>query len=317
MRSSIAPRSPCSIAIPAVDEARALDELLPLLARQSADVVGEIVVCDNGSSDETAAVVERWVRACSRIRLITEPRPGKPAAWNALIRAVQHDLVIFLDADCTPAPDTLSRLWGAACQSSHLAYTGRRQFTHRPEGFAPRLIAWIGDPVLELCLAGNVYAIRRDAVQRRLAQLGFDEMPDVFAEDIWLQSTLQQHELLRVDAPVRITMDTLSAYLELHARKILVRHELAHGYPELAVRLNRNFPEALRPWPQLLAALRSGDPWLTKLRWVMGAAAKATLNLAYRGRIRRMSGLLIRRWERGGGALILRRLTMGETVGTR
>jgi glycosyltransferase involved in cell wall biosynthesis len=298
------------LAIPAFNEAAALDPLLRSLLDDSSIETAEILVCDNGSSDHTREVVEDWRQRSSRVRLISEPYPGKPAAWNALMSGTGAELIIFLDADARPEPRSIARLIQAAGESGHLAFAGRRHFVSRESGWARRSVAWLADPVLELCLAGNLYALRREAALRRMRDRGFDRMPNVFAEDIWLQCLFEPGDIRRVDAAVEIVVDTFPAYLELHARKRLVRHELQRDYPELAARLEKNFPEALLPWAQLWAVLTSDSAWPVKFRWVAGGAAKALVNCLFAGKLARQSDWLIERLDNGGGARVLRHSTL-------
>jgi glycosyltransferase involved in cell wall biosynthesis len=57
----------------------------------------EIVVVDNGSTDDTAGVVQAFTDP--RIRLVAEARPGPAAARNAGLAVARGDLVSFLDHD--------------------------------------------------------------------------------------------------------------------------------------------------------------------------------------------------------------------------
>jgi glycosyltransferase involved in cell wall biosynthesis len=55
----------------------------------------EVLVVDDGSADDPAAVVAGY----DRVRLIRQPNQGLAAARNTGLRAIQSDKVIFLDAD--------------------------------------------------------------------------------------------------------------------------------------------------------------------------------------------------------------------------
>lgn len=66
----------------------------------------EVLVVDDGSTDDTAAVVEaRGVRV---IRLADNQGPG--AARNAGLRAANAEIVVFIDDDCLPAPTWLQEI---------------------------------------------------------------------------------------------------------------------------------------------------------------------------------------------------------------
>ena len=90
-----------AIVIPALNEEGNLAVLLPLLEAMN---VGQIIVCDNGSTDATRAVVEG-----SGADWIYEPQRGYGAACQAGIAALDDDVsvVAFCDADMS---DDLSRL---------------------------------------------------------------------------------------------------------------------------------------------------------------------------------------------------------------
>ncbi|MCU1550493.1 MAG: glycosyltransferase family 2 protein [Glaciihabitans sp.] len=93
-----------SVVIPALNDASMLRNCLDALEKQirRAD---EIIVVDNGSTDDTAAVA-----ASHGARVITEPHRGIPAATAAGFDAAVGDIIARLDADSVPGPDWLARV---------------------------------------------------------------------------------------------------------------------------------------------------------------------------------------------------------------
>ncbi|PNY82978.1 family 2 glycosyl transferase [Deinococcus koreensis] len=92
------PRPRVSLLVPARDEATNLAVTLPALLAQGAD---EVIVLDDGSSDDTAQVARRL-----GARVVSgSPRPdgwyGKPWACQQLFLAATGDVLIFTDADVT------------------------------------------------------------------------------------------------------------------------------------------------------------------------------------------------------------------------
>jgi glycosyltransferase involved in cell wall biosynthesis len=83
-----------------------LDIALASLVAQEYEMPFEIVVVDNGSTDDTPALVDRWCRSDARIRLICEPQPGLSNAKNAGVRAAAGRVLVFTDDDVV-----LDRRW--------------------------------------------------------------------------------------------------------------------------------------------------------------------------------------------------------------
>jgi len=63
----------------------------------------EVILVDNGSTDESRALVEQCYPEVQVLRLVQNDGPG--AARNAGLRAARHDLVLFVDNDVALAPD--------------------------------------------------------------------------------------------------------------------------------------------------------------------------------------------------------------------
>ena len=100
-----------SIVIPAFNEARritaTLDQLSAFLAGQPWD--WEIRVVDDGSADDTPAIVETAARRESRIVLQREPHRGKGGAVKAGLLATRADFRFLCDADLSMPPAELPR----------------------------------------------------------------------------------------------------------------------------------------------------------------------------------------------------------------
>lgn len=102
-----------SVLVPARDEARNLARLLPAI-RNSRYAGLEVLVLDDGSRDDTAAVVESHAAADGRVRLIPglEPPPGwtgKNWACHQLAHHATGEILVFCDADVVPGPDAVGR----------------------------------------------------------------------------------------------------------------------------------------------------------------------------------------------------------------
>jgi glycosyltransferase involved in cell wall biosynthesis len=67
----------------------------------------ELVVVDDGSTDETNHVLEPYL---DRLRLVTRSHGGRAAARNAALEAARGSYISFLDSDDLWTPDKLERL---------------------------------------------------------------------------------------------------------------------------------------------------------------------------------------------------------------
>jgi peptidoglycan-N-acetylglucosamine deacetylase len=70
----------------------------------------EVLVVDDGSEDETAAVVEKIAQGDPRVRLVRQRNRGKALALQRGLSLVEHELIVFLDADTHLQSDTLRLL---------------------------------------------------------------------------------------------------------------------------------------------------------------------------------------------------------------
>ena len=91
-----------SLIIPALNEA---DSLGPLLAEVPADLIDQVIVVNNGSTDHTAEVA----KAAGAV-VIHEPRRGYGFACAAGTAAADGEVLAFMDGDGSFAPGELRNL---------------------------------------------------------------------------------------------------------------------------------------------------------------------------------------------------------------
>jgi len=94
-----------SCIVPVYNGARYLGDALDSILAQTSPA-GEIVVVDDGSTDDTPDVMDRYA---GRIRAVRQANAGPSAARNAGLELSTGELIAFLDADDLWLPDKLGR----------------------------------------------------------------------------------------------------------------------------------------------------------------------------------------------------------------
>ena len=102
---AVAPAVRFSVVVPAYNEQDSVAATLRSLLGQDFRGRYEIIVVDNGSDDETAAIARR-----AGVRVVSEPVRGVCAARQAGTLAAGGEIIVSTDADTVHPPDWLSRI---------------------------------------------------------------------------------------------------------------------------------------------------------------------------------------------------------------
>ena len=131
----------CSILLATRDRSASLERTLASIAAQKAPGISwEVLVADNGSSDDTPAVLEGWAGRLP-LRTATEPVPGKNRALNRVLGMARGTLLLFTDDDVVLAPGWLAAHAAAAARwPGHQIFGGiiRPRFPPDPPAWAAR-----------------------------------------------------------------------------------------------------------------------------------------------------------------------------------
>jgi len=239
-----------SVVIPCRNAADTIAVQLEALARESWDELWEVVVADNGSTDGTIDVVERYRARIRRLRVVdASGRPGVAFARNCGTAAAEGDLIAFCDADDEVGPGWL-RAMGEAL-SEHVFVAARPEHAK----LNPRWAYESWDPPPEdglrthrfppyLAYArGGCLGVRRTIHE---AVGGFDEsMSSCEDDDYCFRVQLDGHPLTPVpEAVVHVRLRTRARDLFAQAR----------WYAEGEAQLQRKFRATGRPtqpwkWP--------------------------------------------------------------------
>ncbi len=189
--------------IPALNEARALRQVLEDVPP---GVFSEIIVVDNGSTDDTAQVA-----SSAGARVVVEPRRGYGSACLAGISALpqEADVVVFMDADGSDLPSDAGALIEPIVQNQADLVIGSRELGAADSGalsphqrLGNRLAVWLvsllyGHKYTDL---GPFRAIRRSGLE------GLGMRDTNFGWTIEMQVKAVQRGLRITEAPVAYRM---------------------------------------------------------------------------------------------------------------
>jgi glycosyltransferase involved in cell wall biosynthesis len=165
-----------SVILPAYDAAKHLRQCLSALVDQQvegSDV--EILVVDNNSTDQTAAIAREF----PGVRVLCQPEQGSYASRNLGIRESSGEAVVFLDPDCVPRPGWLlaaSRGFHAPASQILLGqrYYGPSAALKLLEIYEDEKIQWI----LRSGRADQVYGYTNNMAVRRSLLEEFGPFPE-------------------------------------------------------------------------------------------------------------------------------------------
>ncbi|MBP6664809.1 MAG: glycosyltransferase family 2 protein [Chitinophagales bacterium] len=124
-----------SVVIPLLNEEESLPELIAWIDKvcTTHTLSYEIVMVDDGSTDQSWQVIERLSEQYANVRGIQFRRNyGKSAALNEAFKAVQGNVVITMDADLQDSPDEIPELYKMITQQGYDLVSGWKQKRYDP-----------------------------------------------------------------------------------------------------------------------------------------------------------------------------------------
>ncbi|MGE5359363.1 MAG: glycosyltransferase [Bacteroidales bacterium] len=257
-----------SVIIPAYNAAHTIGTALASVFAQSYDNF-EVIVVDDGSTDETCEAASRWGNAVTWIR---QDNAGPARARNAGIARARAPLIAFLDADDVWLPDKLARQveYFTLFPETGLVHTAAfvTAGNRVPAGpgvdfdypIAPprRLLREVFETDVEI----NTLTVMASRTALDLAG-GFDERREVHVEDwdLWLRIAAQfPIGYLRRPLAVRRPGGAMSAALDrtFVGQQIVLTKALPAYRAECRARGLDPEATALRPWHRCAVELAHG-----------------------------------------------------------
>ena len=181
-----------SVILPTYNRAWIVEEAVASVLEQTFPNF-ELIVVDDGSTDDTRARLERHG---DRIRYLYQRNQGVSAARNTGLQHAAGELIALLDSDDLWAPDKLARqvaFFGThpqarICQTEEIwMRRGRRvnpkQRHRKPSG-------WIFEPSLALCLVSPSAVMMRRELINEMGGLDVS-LPACEDYDLWLRISLR------------------------------------------------------------------------------------------------------------------------------
>ena len=186
-----------SVVIPCLNEAENIERCVTLALRAMADagIAGEVVVADNASEDDSAALA-----TAAGARVVSEPRRGYGSAYLAGFAAARGTYLVMADADLTYDFNEIPH-FVAELEAGGQLVMGDRMDNIQP-GAMPWLHRYVGNPILSGIL--NLFfrtgirdahcgmrAVRRDV----LPQLDLRTTGMEFASEMVIRASKEQLDI--------------------------------------------------------------------------------------------------------------------------
>jgi SAM-dependent methyltransferase len=246
------------------------------------DPAAEILVVDDGSTDDPAAVVSQ----CAAVKLLRQDNQGLSAARNAGLKAVRSDKVVFLDADDRLLPNAIAA--GLACfagaASCGFVYGGYRLIDQHGQAFGKDIYHPVGAQPYRDMLRGNQIGMHATVMYDRarlVASGGFDPAVKRCEDyDVYLRMSR--------DGPIASHPQRVAEYrwhggnMSSHHREMLDWALRVHARHEQTARAlgdaARDWKEGRRVWRHYYAGEMLNT---TRRRWAtrpsLGAAARGVM----------------------------------------
>lgn len=209
-----------SIIIPVLDEAKYLESCLATLSSQKYPREHyEIIAIDNGSTDGSLDILERW----PEIRVLHESKRDAYAARNRGIEAAKGRVIAFTDADCEVSADWLQRLHELFLPGKADVVVGRLAYPVNASAllkiyadYYDTKTRWLFEAPLNECLYGHGGNMALRA--KLFARVGS------FLPSPWVGDTEILHRLLAHSEPVSIAYahDLVAIHMEVETLRAML-----------------------------------------------------------------------------------------------
>ena len=102
-----------SVIIPVFNTHLYLEQCLKSVSEQTF-TDWEALVVNDGSTDDSALIINKWIERDSRFHILSQPNSGLSAARNTGLKHANGKYIFFLDSDDFLSPNALNDLYQVA-----------------------------------------------------------------------------------------------------------------------------------------------------------------------------------------------------------
>lgn len=171
-----------SILSPVYNEAEHIEEMIASVLGQSYSAI-ELILVDDGSTDNTVAIAKRSEANDPRVRVVDEGKLGKVAAFNRAFLESTGDVILLMGGDDVMPPNSIAARVQAVLSQRSMAAPKIAVFA--------RLVTFSLNPKFD----GQTIPRKKSrggrsggtiAMSRELAEVAFPIPSTLVAEDLWI-----------------------------------------------------------------------------------------------------------------------------------
>lgn len=191
------------VIIPAFNEENSIAKVIQEIPK---DLVNEIIVVNNASTDQTAEVAEK-----AKATVLTEPQPGY---GNACLKGIdyckkrnpQPDIIVFLDGDYSDHPEEMYLLVKPIAENKADLVIGSRALGNREKGsmtFQQLFGNWLATKLLRLFFKVQFTDLGPFRAIRFSSLLKLDMQDKTYGWTVEMQLKSAKQKLRSMEIPVR------------------------------------------------------------------------------------------------------------------
>jgi glycosyltransferase involved in cell wall biosynthesis len=183
-----------SFIVPAYNEESSISNCLTAIDEEirRSGIIAEIIVINNGSTDDTGVIVRSLVKFIRDLRVVYEPQQGLVWARQRGFMEAQYDYIANIDADTNIPPGWIDKAIKVMADFKVVVVSG--PFVYYDMGLAVRmaskffyLIGYISHNLIGPMVQGGNFVVRKQALQM---VGGYDTNIEFFGEDTTIAKRL-------------------------------------------------------------------------------------------------------------------------------